>query len=165
MFNLLAAPFTTPTPNIQIEEPVPSIDRTVGATLDVIQWIGYLLSAGLFILAIIFLVKSIIDRKKVSEEISEKTLGSVKTTSIILLIINILAVCSNFVMAIIAIISTVFAAKAKKLFLTDIEAATAKAKTASLLNIIVAALMLLGPIITVFGVTLLNVVWNAMPSM
>ena len=163
MINLLAVPIGPI--EVAPDSSVQSIDRTVGMALDVVQWLGYLLSAGLFLLAIIFLVKSIIDRKKVTEEISEKTIGSVKTTSIVLLIINILAICSNFVMTIMAIVSTVFAVKAKKLFLTDIEAAGSKAKTASLLNIIISALMILGPIITVFSVTLLNVVWNAMPSM
>lgn len=141
-------------------EELSGLDTIVGSTLNIIQFVGYALSALLFILAIVFLVKSIMDRKKLNEGNFETAIGSIKTTSIILLIVNILAICSNFIMTIIAIISTVFASKAKRLLLNDVELAKSKAKTASLLNIIISALMILSPILTVLYVTLLNIVWS-----
>lgn len=136
------------------------LDTVVGSTLNIIQFMGYALSAVLFIIAIIFLIKSIKDRKKLNEGNFENAIKSIKTTSIILLIVNILAVCSNFIMTIIAIISTVFASKANRLLLNDVELAKSKAKTASLLNIIISALMILTPIITVLFTTVLNIVWS-----
>ena len=104
--------------------------------------------AGIIALVTIFvLVKSILDRKKIKAELSLKTINSVETTSIILIVINALFVITNgstnssaILLLIMPIISAVFTSEAQKLLESEFDLAKSKVNTASILNIISAIL-------------------------
>ena len=55
MVNLLAVPITAVTPDSSFQ----SLDRTVGATINIMTYFGYILCFILFIVGIILLVKGI----------------------------------------------------------------------------------------------------------
>jgi len=137
-----------------------SMAHITGQMITIMQYFGYIIGAAIFVVAIILLIKAIVDRIKLTSEVSENSIKAIKNTALILLILNILTVCSNFVMTIISIVSFVFANNAKKLLANNIELASKKAKTASILNIIITALMLISPIIIALGTTVLKVVWD-----
>ena len=102
------------------------------------------------LVTIFVLVKSILDRKKIKAELSLKTINSVKTTSIILIVINALSViinCSAILLLIMPIISVVFTSKAQKLLESEFDLAKSKVNTASILNI---GLAIVGLINSVF---------------
>ena len=161
MWNIaLAVP--QPIPTVEAPMALNSTMNMVGTLVSMIQWIGYALGIVGFIVAIIFFIKSILDIKKLNQEVSEETIKSIKVTSIVLLVLNILTFCSNFIMAILAVVSTVFVSKANKLLASDMELAKSKAQTANTLNIVIAALMLISPIIMVFVVSVLDIILNNM---
>ena len=99
------------------------------------------------LVTIFVLVKSILDRKKIKAELSLKTIKSVKTTSIILIVVNALSVITNcfaILLLIMPIISVVFTSKAQKLLESEFDLAKSKVNTASILNIISAILPIVG---------------------
>ena len=99
------------------------------------------------LVTIFVLVKSILDRKKIKAELSLKTINSVKTTSIILIVITALSVITNcfaILLLIMPIISVVFTSKAQKLLESEFDLAKSKVNTASILNIISAILPIVG---------------------
>ena len=55
MLNLLAVPLVDVTPDSSLQ----SLDRTVGTTINIITYFGYMLYFALFIVGIILLVKGI----------------------------------------------------------------------------------------------------------
>lgn len=131
-----------------------SITSTTNAMVGIIQIVAYGLGFLAIVAAIALLVKVILDRKKINEEVSESTINKVKLTSILLLIVNILACCYGIVGIILSIISLVMVGKAKKLLANDFEQAKAKVKLASTLNIIT----LVSMIVLVGATTVLNMV-------
>ena len=112
------------------------------------------------LVTIFVLVKSILDRKKIKAELSLKSIKSVKTTSIILFVINAWSViinCSAILLLIMPIISVVFTSKAQKLLESEFDLAKSKVNTASILNIISAILPIVGLILTVVGSIVIGV--------
>ena len=112
------------------------------------------------LVTIFVLVKSILDRKKIKAELSLKTIKSVKTTSIILIVVNALSViinCSAILLLIMPIISVVCTSKAQKLLESEFDLAKSKVNTASILNIISAILPIVGLILTVVGSIVIGV--------
>ncbi|MBP3285092.1 MAG: hypothetical protein J6M02_06290 [Clostridia bacterium] len=138
-----------------------SLNSVANEATSIIQLIGYAFMLLLFVLAIIFLIKAINDRKRLNNEVCEQAINSVKTTSLILLIVNIILCNSlSLITIILSIISLITIGKAKKLFLEDLEQAKSKASLSSTLNIVAAALMLLAPIGIVIMTTILATISN-----
>ena len=116
------------------------------------------------LVTIFVLVKSILDRKKIKAELSLKTINSVKTTSIILIVINALFVITDgstnssaILLLSMPIISAVFTSKAQKLLESEFDLAKSKVNTASILNIISAILPIVGLLLTVVGSIVIGV--------
>ena len=139
-----------------IHEPTYSYRKSVDSIISVVRFFSYGFACIGFILAIVFIIKSILDKKKLKEEVSEKTIKNIKVTSIILLVVNILS--CNLISLILAIIATVFVSKAKKLVVDNYEIAIKKVNTANVLNIVACALMFISPIFTVIITTLMNII-------
>jgi len=137
-----------------------SINSTANVMVDIMQIVAYGLGFLGFIVAIALLVKVIFDRKKINEEVTESTINKVKFTSILLLIVNILACCYGILGIILSIIAIVNVGKAKELLLVDLEQAKAKVKLANTLNIITIALVPILMILLVAGTTVLNTIIN-----
>lgn len=135
---------------------ISSIDAVGSGMYTLLEIIAVIIA----LVTIFVLVKSILDRKKIKAELSLKTINSVKTTSIILIVINALSViinCSAILLLIMPIISVVFTSKAQKLLESEFDLAKSKVNTASILNIISAILPIVGLILTVVGSIVIGV--------
>lgn len=111
------------------------------------------------IITIVILVKSILDKKKLNAELTIETINAVKTTAIILIVVNALSIITNclaILMLIMPIISVVFTSNAKNMIETNPEVAKSKANTAGILNIISAVLPIVGFILSFGAVFILN---------
>ena len=100
----LFSTFTTISPydnTFPLEPAAPNISSSINSItssmIGIIQIIAYGLGFLGFVAAIALLVKVILDRKKINEEMSESTINKVKLTSILLLIVNILSYIHPFV--------------------------------------------------------------------
>ena len=135
---------------------ISSIDAVGSGMYTLLEIIAVIIA----LVTIFVLVKSILDRKKIKAELSLKTINSVKTTSIILIVVNALSViinCSAILLLIMPIISVVFTSKAQKLLESEFDLAKSKVNTASILNIISAILPIVGLILTVVGSIVIGV--------
>jgi len=150
------SPFSTSTTPLT---PVTSLNP-----LNSIMTVLYVIGAIAIIIFVCLLIKTIKDKKNLNNEFSLKTISSIKTTSIILLVLNGLTVLGNFsaiLFLVMPIISTVFICNAQKLIASNYEQAKSKANVSSILNIIICSLIVIGIPLMFIGVFILNSIWNS----
>ncbi len=117
----------------------------------------------MMIVFICLFVKVILDKKKLNNEFSLKTLGSVKTSSIILLVLNgiaTLTTCGAILFLVMPIISTVFICSSQKLIDRNYEDAKSKANVASILNIVECVFVAIGCVLAFIGIFVVDLIWN-----
>lgn len=128
---------------------VNSIDSIGNEVFGLISSVTTILFVVLSLLMVVLFVKSIMDRKKVKNELTVNSLNSVKTTSIILLVLNVLS--TGIIGIVLSIISLVCIGESKKMLPVNIEWAASKANTATIINIVITALTVIGLILVVGG--------------
>lgn len=133
----------------------------IGNTVTEIAAIALIASILATIVIIVILVKSIIDRKRLKAELTFKTINGITVTAVILMAVNALSAITNWLSVLVLampIISVVFTSTAKKELENNPDLAKSKANTASILNIICAAL----PALLVVGAVILGVIVGLM---
>lgn len=133
-----------------------SVSSVGGNIIDMISSVAFIAIGLGLILTIVLLIKTILDKKRIKNGVTIDTIKPANTTSIILLVLNVLSM--NIVGIILSIISLVLVGDAKKALDANIEVATSKIKTATTINIVIVALTLIGLVLSMGSVAILNVV-------